>query len=132
MDGILECDVIVLPNPKFVGRMQHLYFVSNRVINGKMISEGTALYIKERDAYYAIEATTDRSLGLPHIPFDFMEEYKKSDETIKKVPIEMETVTKYGNMIVAKSPHNNKSNSDMSIYFDIPRLKNNEVIIVKV
>ncbi len=39
---------------------QHIYFISDEEINGKMISNGSAIFIKTEDAYYKCVATTNK------------------------------------------------------------------------
>lgn len=85
------------------GRYQHLYLTSSREIK-----EGESYYDKERGvidrAFYTfksglirrkVEATTDKSLGLPLIPQSFIEEYVQKQGNIDKVKIKMTWVYDY-------------------------------------
>lgn len=75
---------------------QHLYLVSDREIkiNDKYINTFTDKIEKNDsneegidDIYKKIEATTDKSLGLPLIPQSFIEEYAQKQGKIDKVKI---------------------------------------------
>lgn len=142
-----------------VGYPQHLYLVSNREIKEgdwtihlatntiyqckHVVHDNKVIDCKK------IEATTDTSLVthpthyedgtkrafhttsvIPQIPQSFIEAYVKANGKIEEVSIEIETVGKYGNILLAKSPHNNKTNSDMSIYIDIVKTRSDNTVII--
>lgn len=84
-----------------------------------------------------IVATSDKSLAvlsgydevssmpiysrLPEIPIEWLIHYiskKNEGVNIRTASVEYETLGRYGNVLMAKSPLNNESNSDMSIYED--------------
>lgn len=89
-------------------KQQHLYFVSLREINEGWIMglDNKPHYVKEKGTYSSIEAATDSSLfwkkvdmqrgkdftpsDILDIPQSFIEEFVKSNGTIKEVGIEME------------------------------------------
>ena len=58
-----------------VGRMYEMYFISENPITAKMISEGLAVYVPEKEAYYKIESTTEEKMNLQLISKEFLERF---------------------------------------------------------
>ena len=130
-----------------VGIMQHLLFLSTRDIKaGELFYDNVFKTVKradeemtmefakemkslqEKNIYFKVEASSDVEMRIGLIPETFLKEFAEKQGNIPVVAIEMETVCSFGKVgnseiICAKSPHNNASNSDMSIYFDIPKVK---------
>ena len=73
-----------------VGRMYEMYFISNMPITAKMISEGLAVYVPEKEAYYKIESTTEEKLNLQLISVEFLnrfvDAYNKDFSHRKSIP----------------------------------------------
>lgn len=60
----------------------------------------------------------------------FVEEYNKGN-IITDVMVEYEKLALYGKVLLPCSPHNNESNSDMSIYKDYLKISDNNTITIR-
>lgn len=153
-DKIKEGDWVLYKNPS---SSRILVVKVSNINNDKFDYERSSLDIREIPIKWAkkIIATTDTSLKIPRknshpnsvwkldgalLPQPsqqfiqkFVEEYNKGN-VINDVLVEYETLGKYGNVLLAKSPLNNEFNSDMSIYSDYLKInpKDNTITIKKV
>ena len=75
----------------------------------------------------AIIAAYPNIEDLPSFSKNFIEEWCKNP--VNEVEVEYETLGKYGRILLAKSPHNNETNSDMSIYSDYLKLTPDHEVI---
>lgn len=85
---------------------------------------------------FGFGASMDKYINLPQIPKSFIDkyitEYNKGN-VIEDVLVDYELLAKCGNVLLPCSPHNNKDNSDMSIYSEYLKIsKDNTITISKV
>jgi hypothetical protein len=123
------------------GEMQHLYILSDDEIKtgdwyitltNDICKCGNKTNFTPKGK--KLIATTDESLSLPKPSQAFIEKYvKKYNEgkPITDVLVEYEKLALYGTVLLPCSPHNNESNSDMSIYSDYLKVSSDNTITIK-
>jgi hypothetical protein len=99
------------------------YDTHSKIINNASVNFGRI----GNDSAKKVMATQDQ------IPEEYIQQFisEYNENNVNDVKIECEELCKYGRIILPKSPYNNESNSDMSIYFNRPKLTNGFISIKK-
>ncbi len=129
-DGVLSIlknlEDILKANQHFGAKPHHIHIISDDEIDGKMISNGKAIYLKEEDAYYKVIASSDMKIAPTcWLNSDFKEFFVRrhsSGNPIEQIELDLEPMfTRFGE----KNPKNQvpKTHQNGSLFLTYNALK---------